>query len=191
LKIALVGPIPSISVRVSTTVNPGRPAKQPDGIAGSWARLRIYVGRRKDCPGWWCACLHYGFITRRGPGRPFGVQGRACQAGEASWKAYNSKYCWLRAPANPFNKSPIATTVAAPRSCGHDLNPQLSPFARSGCYGSSHDAESPPRKRLFQEYRGCAGGGRELDASPRTPVTFRRFNIRLRSTVALADWTAR
>ena len=30
-----------------------------------------------------------------------------------------------------------------------------------------------------------------LDASPRTPVTFRRFNIRLRSTVALVDWTAR
>jgi len=30
-----------------------------------------------------------------------------------------------------------------------------------------------------------------LDASPRTPVTFRRFNIRLRSIVALVDWTAR
>jgi hypothetical protein len=30
-----------------------------------------------------------------------------------------------------------------------------------------------------------------LDASPRTPVTFRRFNIGLRSTVAPADWTAR
>jgi hypothetical protein len=35
-----------------------------------------------------------------------------------------------------------------------------------------------------------AGGGRELDAS-RTPVTFRRFNIRLRSAVGPIDWTAR
>jgi hypothetical protein len=30
-----------------------------------------------------------------------------------------------------------------------------------------------------------------LDASPRTPVTLRRFNLRLRSAVALVDWTAR
>jgi hypothetical protein len=36
----------------------------------------------------------------------------------------NSKYCPVRAPANPFNRSSIATTVAALRPSGHDLNPR-------------------------------------------------------------------
>ena len=36
-----------------------------------------------------------------------------------------------------------------------------------------------------------SGAVTRFDASPRTPVTFRRFNIRLRGTVAPVDWTAR
>jgi hypothetical protein len=64
LKFALVAPIPSNRVRVSTTVNPGDRRSSRTAWRRSWARLRIcVVGRGKDCPGWWWACLHYGFIT--------------------------------------------------------------------------------------------------------------------------------
>ncbi len=53
-------------------------------------------------------------------------------SGDAGWSspvarwAHNPKVAGSNpAPANPFNTSSIATTVAALRSCGHDLNPRL------------------------------------------------------------------
>jgi hypothetical protein len=63
------------------------------------------------------------------------------------------------APANPFNRSSITTTVAVLRSSGHDLNPQLSPFARSGCYGSSYDTESPPKNGCFKNVEDMREAG--------------------------------
>ena len=50
----------------------------------------------------------------------------------------------LRAPANPFNKSPIVTTLAALRSCGRDLKPQISlqlHFSCSGLSAVGHDTD--------------------------------------------------
>ena len=44
---------------------------------------------------------------------------------------HSCKYRWLRAPANPFNRSSITPTVAALQSSGHDLNPRWTPESPS------------------------------------------------------------
>ena len=68
----------------------------------------------------------------------------------ARW-AHNPKVAGSNpAPANPFNRSSIVTTVAAPRSCGHDLNLQMPPFARSGFSGSSHDTDRRQENGCFK-----------------------------------------
>src|SRR5712692_2816220 len=63
------------------------------------------------------------------------------------------------ATANLFNKSSIARTVAALRSCGHDLNPNLTPSVVAVFRGKSRHGIAA-RKRSFQEYRGFARGTR-------------------------------
>jgi hypothetical protein len=72
------------------------------------------------------------------------------------------------APANPFNKSSIAATVTAQRSCGHDLNPHELRFRRSGfpgrvsrhrsipatCRDANH--ERARKTRLSRVSKNCA-----------------------------------
>jgi hypothetical protein len=57
-------------------------------------------------------------------------------------------------PANPLNKSSIASIVAVVELCGHDLNPQESDLRVVSARLLREE------KERIQEYRGMARGGR-------------------------------
>ena len=71
------------------------------------------------------------------------------------------------APAIPFSRRSIATTIAAARSCGHDLNPRRPEFDRSSLFpwvGSAiHDAHIRQKNATLQSIEDVREAAAQVD----------------------------